>query len=208
LNPLSLIKQSAGTLLIELATRPMQPQRRQLLTHAHGNVLDVGIGSGSSLSLYPDTVTHVAGLEPEPTNWLLNRRAKKVADNFSYETTTASAHEIPFEDQAFDTVTFQLTLCTIPDPARALAEARRVLKPDGTLLFLEHLRHTDPKVAATQDKVAPLWQKIAGGCRLNQATTEIIEAAGFKYNWREAVIDKQPPRILSHITWGAATKSG
>ncbi|RMF18491.1 MAG: class I SAM-dependent methyltransferase [Candidatus Dadabacteria bacterium] len=204
-SPLAALRHNASAWLIDLITTPAAKIRGQVLQHARGRVADIGIGGGGSLRHYPADVTEVHGIEPDPAEWLLRRRAGKLHEGIQFELVSASAEALPYEDHSLDTVTFQLVLCTIPDPVAALSEARRVLKPDGRLLFMEHLRHPDERVARFQDRLQPLWGRIAGGCRINQDTVTLLEQAGFDFAWKEHVVDRQRPRFLSHLAWGMAT---
>jgi ubiquinone/menaquinone biosynthesis C-methylase UbiE len=147
-------------------------RRRALLERAKGRVLEVGAGTGLNLEHYPPGLDELVLTEPEEPmarrlEQKLNRPAKVVR---------ASAEELPFEDGSFDTVVCTLALCTIPDPRRALAEFRRVLRSGGRLLFIEHVRADDPKLARWQERLHGPWHWIAYGCNCNRATLELIES--------------------------------
>ncbi len=179
--------------------------RKELLAEAHGRVLEIGIGSGPSLPFYSTRVTELVGLEPNETaRRKLERRLQSDPTPFPVRAVDGSALELPFESRSFDAVTFQLVLCTVPGPEKALAEARRVLKPDGRLLFVEHVRHTQPRSAALQDRISPAWSVFAGGCRLNQDTEAIIRQTGFAVDWIKHVENRTRPHFLSHMVWGVA----
>lgn len=192
----------------DIATRTANPTRAELLAQAHGRVLEIGIGTAAGAKFYPDAVTELVGLEPNASACrTAQRRLRKHRPPYATSVYEGTAEVLPFDDGSFDTVVCQLVLCTIPDPAAALGEAKRVLRPGGTLLYLEHVRHETPKVARFQDRVAPLWSKAFGGCRVNQNTGALIEAAGFRPAWHEEESDRMRPRFLSHMIWGAATAS-
>jgi ubiquinone/menaquinone biosynthesis C-methylase UbiE len=146
----------------------------RLLANARGRVLEIGVGTGLSFPHYPPDV-ELVGVEPsEP----MLRRARARAEEFGRQVTLveATAEAIPFDDESFDTVVSLAVLCTVDDPRRAVAEVRRVLRPGGQLLFLEHVRSHDPKRAGWQDRLERPWGWIAGGCHPNRPTLTTIEA--------------------------------
>jgi len=153
--------------------------RHRLLSEAEGRVLEIGIGSGLNLSHYRASTTAVIGLDPSPkllsmAQTAINRVSLRVA------LLRGSAEEIPMPDKNVDTVVTTWTLCSIPNVAQALSEMRRVLKPGGRLLFVEHGRSPDVNVRRWQDRLTPLWNRIAGGCHLNRPIDELIEGVGFR----------------------------
>jgi SAM-dependent methyltransferase len=154
----------------------LREKRRQLVSPAEGRVLEVGGGTGFNLPYYPATVTSIT--VTDPVDGMLRRtraRAAKVGKEIT--ATKASAEELPFEDGSFDTVLASLVLCSVRDQDRALAEMRRVLKPGGRYLFLEHVRSDDPKVARKQDRMTGLWRRLCFGCHPNRETLPHIESA-------------------------------
>jgi len=167
--------------LIHLSMRQRQlaAYRERVLADAEGRVLEVGIGSGLNLPFYRHTVERVFGIDPSGS--LLGRafRAGK-ASAVPVELIEGSAEAVPLEDRTVDTVVTTWTLCSIPDAGRALAEMRRVLRPGGRLLFVEHGRAPDAGVQSWQDRLTPLWMRCAGGCHLNRAIGELVEAGGFR----------------------------
>ena len=155
------------------------PFRRRVAGAAEGVVLELGAGSGLNLPLYGGAVRRVIALEPSGP--LRDRaRARAGSVGMPVEVLAASAEALPLGDGSVDTVVTTWTLCTIPDAPRALAEARRVLRPGGALLFVEHGRAPEPGVARWQDRLDPLWTHIAGGCHLNRPIDALIAAAGFR----------------------------
>jgi ubiquinone/menaquinone biosynthesis C-methylase UbiE len=145
--------------------------RAKLLLGARGRTLELGAGTGLNLRHYPrDRVALTLTLtEPEaPMTERLERRVAASRPNANV--VQAPADRLPFEDSSFDTVISTLVLCTVRDQARALAEVRRVLAPDGALLFLEHVRSDDPRVARWQDRIHPFWLRIGHGCHCNRDT--------------------------------------
>jgi ubiquinone/menaquinone biosynthesis C-methylase UbiE len=160
--------------------KALQPFRARVIGGAGGKVLEIGVGSGLNLPLYGRSVSSIVGLEPAPE--LLRMAAAMAARaKAPVELIQASAEAIPMESGSVDTVVTTWTLCTIPDAARALREARRVLKPDGVLLFVEHGRAPEPRIARWQDRLDPLWGRIAGGCHLNRPIDALISAADFRF---------------------------
>jgi ubiquinone/menaquinone biosynthesis C-methylase UbiE len=154
--------------------------RETWVPQARGEVLEIGIGSGLNLPFYSSEVQHVVGVEPSLA--LQEMAAKRAATghtrvNFLLQ----SADEpLPLPDESIDTIVMTWTLCSIPNAPKALAEMKRVLKPDGRLLFIEHGRAPKPNVVAWQDRLTPIWKRIGGGCRLNRKIDELITAAGFQ----------------------------
>ena len=168
--------------LVHLAcsAEPNMRLRQKVVPQASGRVLEVGVGSGLNLSFYdPTRVTKVWALEPSPE---LRRMAKAAAAAASVDVEVIGlpAEEIPLEDASVDTVLITYTLCTIPDPARALRQMARVLAPGGRLIFCEHGAADDPQVRWWQDRLTPVWRRLGGGCHLNRQIPVLIEAAGFR----------------------------
>jgi ubiquinone/menaquinone biosynthesis C-methylase UbiE len=167
--------------LLHLTMRQKQlvPFRRRVIGAAEGSVLEIGIGSGLNLPLYGSTVRAVIALEPSAE--LLRMACRRAASAIvPVEFLEGSAETLPLDDGSVDTVVTTWTLCTIPDAPRALAEMRRVLKPDGALLFVEHGRAPEPGVAPRQDRLDPLRSRFAGGCHLNRKMDELISGGGFR----------------------------
>lgn len=148
--------------------------RRWLVGGASGRVLDVGCGTGRNLALLPRGVVAV-GLDP---SWDAVQRARGRAPQVPLVLGRAEA--LPFRDAAFDTVLSGLVFCTVPDAQRGLDEVRRVLAPHGQLRMLEHVRSTRPWKARFQDRVQPIWTRLAGGCHPNRDTECAVESSGFR----------------------------
>jgi ubiquinone/menaquinone biosynthesis C-methylase UbiE len=168
--------------LLHLAMRQknLRPYRQRVIGQASGCVLEIGVGPGLNLPLYGPGVHSVAALDPSPP--LLRRAREQAALACApVELIEGSAEVLPFDSARFDTVVMTWTLCTIPDGSRALAEMRRVLRPAGALLFVEHGRAPEPSVARWQDRLDPLWSPLAGGCHLNRRIDSLIAAAGFRF---------------------------
>lgn len=167
--------------LIHLSMRQQNllAYRQRVVRAAEGRVLEIGIGSGLNLALYGNKVDQVIGLDPSPKLLGMAREAAGRALP-TVELLEGSAEMVPLEDRSFDTVVTTWTLCTIPDPGRALSEVHRVLKPSGRLLFVEHGQAPEANVRRWQDGLTPIWKCIGGGCHLNRAIGEIIMRAGFR----------------------------
>lgn len=153
--------------------------RERVVPAADGRVLEIGVGSGLNLAFYAETAKRVVGLDPSPKLLSLARGAIDGAA-LPIELLEASAESIPLEDKSIDTVVTIWTLCTIPDVTRALAEMRRVLRPDGHLLFVEHGRSPDANISRWQDHLTPVWKRVGGGCHLNREIDQLIEDSGFR----------------------------
>lgn len=154
--------------------------RNRIVSAAEGRVLEIGIGSGLNLPFYSSNARQI-GLDPSPKLLAMARRASR-SDSRSVELIEGSAESIPLEDASADTVVTTWTLCGIPDAPRALRDMRRVLRPPGRVLFVEHGRAPDPKVVWWQDRLTPVWKRVGGGCHLNRAIGALIEDAGFQFD--------------------------
>jgi SAM-dependent methyltransferase len=141
-------------------------------------VLEIGAGTGRTLPLYR-TATRVVALEPGPGTRARAHQAARTAQ-VAVEVVDGTAEALPFPEAAFDTVVASLVLCTVPDLAQTLAEARRVLRPGGTLRFYQHVRADDPRLARWQDRLERPWGWLAGGCHPNRDVVAAITAAGFR----------------------------
>jgi ubiquinone/menaquinone biosynthesis C-methylase UbiE len=153
--------------------------RPHIIGEADGRVLEIGAGTGNNFPYY-EKAREVMATEPDP---FMLARAQKHLDEMgptNVELRQAAAEDLPFDDGSFDHVVSALVLCTVRDPVRALSEARRVLKPGGTLRFIEHVRYDEGLRGRVQDVAAPVWRYFGGGCHLNRRTDETIAEAGFE----------------------------
>ena len=164
--------------LVNLAMRNRQlaPYRKRIVRLAEGRVLEIGVGSGLNLHLYTDRATEILGLDPHPK---LLAMASEEPRSIPSKLIEGSAESIPLDDASVDTVVSTWSLCTIRDVAAALAEIRRVVKPDGQLLFVEHGLAPENSVQRWQHRLTPLWKRLAGGCHLNRPISSLIQDAGF-----------------------------
>jgi ubiquinone/menaquinone biosynthesis C-methylase UbiE len=161
--------------------RGLAELRRQVLAPATGHVLEIGAGTGLNFGHYPTAVTDVLATEPDP-NMLQRARKAIAAASVPLKLERAAAQELPAEDGTIDTVVATLVFCTIPNPPAALSEIKRVLKPDGRLLFLEHVRADTPGLARWQDRLQPIWSVFGAGCHPNRDTPATFERAGFTFD--------------------------
>ncbi|HEY7002909.1 MAG TPA: class I SAM-dependent methyltransferase [Gaiellaceae bacterium] len=161
-------------------------RRHELVSVLEGDVLEIGAGTGLNLPHY-EKASRVVAVEPDPS--MARRLHNRVAEaSVPVEVVSGSAESLPFPDGSFDTVVVTFVLCSVPDPAAALAELRRVLAPGGRLVLLEHVRG-EGRIADWQDRVTPLHRRFLGNCHLNRETKTAVEAAGFD------ATDVRPTRI-------------
>lgn len=153
--------------------------RATTLSGLRGRVVEIGAGSGLNFGHYPDTVTEVIAVEPEPHLRSVAEQASREAD-VSVTVVDGSAERIPLEDASVDAGVAFLVLCSVRDPAAALAELHRVIRPGGELRFYEHVAAGDPGWRRRQRRVDPIWTRIAGGCHITRDTEDAITAAGFE----------------------------
>lgn len=183
--------------------RPVSRQRAKVVPLARGRVLEIGIGTGLNLPHYDKSqVSEIIGLDPGTELHGLARKRSREA-GVEVELVGLSAERIPFDDASFDTVVVTYTLCTIPDPVAALQEMRRVLRPDGRLLYCEHGLAPDESVRAWQRRMTPAWAKIAGGCHLDRDIPALLRAAGFRLPDLQSLY-LPGPRPLVFNYWGTA----
>jgi SAM-dependent methyltransferase len=166
--------------LCDLAMRNKRlvPYRERVIGAAEGCVLEIGTGSGRNLPFYRSSAQQILALEPSPKLVAMARSVPHPGTPVSF--LEASAETIPLDDRTVDTVVTTWTLCSIPRAATALLEMRRVLRPGGRLLFVEHGLAPDEGVRWWQDRLTPAWRSISGGCHLNRPIQAMIEAAGFR----------------------------
>jgi ubiquinone/menaquinone biosynthesis C-methylase UbiE len=190
--------------VIDLAMRQrnLAAYRNRVVPAAEGRVLEIGIGSGLNLPFYTRKAERVIGLDPSPKLLSMARQAARRSMG-AVEFLEGSAEAIPLADRSVDTVVTTWTLCSIPNASGALGEMRRVLKPGGRLLFVEHGRSPDPSVRRWQDVLTPVWKRIGGGCHLNRTIGALIEAAGFQFE-RIDTGYMRGPRPLTFMYEGSA----
>lgn len=184
----------------------LREMRQLLLAEASGRTIDLGAGTGANLALYPPTVTELVLAEPDP-HMLKQLRAKLPESAMGATAVEAPAERLPFPDASFDTAVFTLVLCTVPDPVAALAEAARVLRPEGRLLFLEHVRAEDAGLARWQDRLEKPWRFLADGCHCNRDTPATIASSAFTVEQLEHDHLPKAPPIVRPLVRGCAVLS-
>ena len=186
----------------------LREMRRELLAQARGRVLELGAGTGLNLEHYPEGIEGLTLVEPDPhmTKQLREKLARS-GKSAEISVVEAPGEDLPFADDSFDTVAVTLVLCTVPDPGATLAEIKRVLQPDGQLLFLEHVRSRSPELAKWQDRLERPWRFLGDGCHCNRDTVSAIGAAGFAVGDVErGALPKAPP-IVRPLATGTARQA-
>jgi SAM-dependent methyltransferase len=182
----------------------LRAARSGLLAAASGRTIDLGAGTGLNLEHYPDSVTELVLAEPDP-HMIRRLRARVAESGRSANIVQAGAERLPFDEDSFDTAVFTLVLCTVPDPAAALAETARVLRPGGRMLFLEHVRSPETGLARWQDRLHGPWKLFGDGCNCNRDTLAAIEASPLEVEAVErGEIPKAVPLVKPRILGSAA----
>ena len=183
----------------------LRERRARLLESARGKVLEIGAGTGANLPLYGPHVEALTVTEPEAP--MARRLAKHLREQSkTADLVEASAEHLPLPDGQFDTVVSTLVLCTVPDPLRALREVWRVLKPGGQLLFIEHVRSDDAKLAKWQDRLNGFNRIVAHGCNCNRSTVDAIKQTGFTIRSLETGSLAKVPPFVRPLVVGTAIK--
>ena len=190
-----------------MSAKPITYQRRKVVPRAEGRVLEIGFGAGHNLPFYDATkVTHLWALEPSYE--MRARAAERVAASpLAIEFLDLPSETIPLDGSAVDTVLVTYTLCTIPDVMKALGEMRRVLKPDGRMIFCEHGEAPDAGVKRWQERLTPVWKAIGGGCHLGRPIPRLIRDAGFRVDGLETMYLPGTPRFAGFNYWGMAARA-
>lgn len=180
-------------------------QREKVIPLAEGNVLEIGVGTGLNLPFYDgEKVTKLTAIEPFEDTWKKCQIDLKTLP-FEFEFILASAEELPFNDNSFDTIVMTYALCTIPDAQKALLEMKRVLKPNGSLLFSEHGIAPEKHVRFIQNALNPIWKQFSGGCNLNRNIPQLIKESGLVLSSLDEMhIPGWKPGSYNY--WGRATK--
>ena len=181
---------------------PITKQRAKIVPLAEGIVLEIGIGSGQNLPHYnPKHVSKIIGVDPDDAIWKRSEVRRKTCP-IDVERIGLSGEEIPMEENTADTVVVTYSLCTIPDPVKALLEMKRILKPGGRILFSEHGKAPDAAVAKWQSRIDPMWKKIAGGCHSGRDIPDLFKQADLQFETLEQMYIPGP-KVLSYNFWGA-----
>ncbi len=182
--------------------RQLAKYRRAVAAAARGRVLEIGVGSGLNFSHYRDGVDIVFGVDPSARLLAMARR-RAASAGVRALFVQGSATALPFADRSIDTAIMTWTLCSIPEPMVALGEIRRVLRPGGAFVFVEHGLSPDAGVARWQERLTPVWRHLAGGCHLNRKTDDLVRAAGFAFTSLETEY-AEGPRLMTYMYRGSA----
>tara|TARA_R110002072_G_scaffold81181_17_gene186147 strand:+ start:4644 stop:5246 length:603 start_codon:yes stop_codon:yes gene_type:complete len=184
----------------------IEERRRLVVPLARGKVFELGCGGGLNQQFYDrQAVTAFAGIDPHDS-LLESARESARALGRAVDIKQGVGEDIPFSSSSFDTVVCTYTLCSVQDHARVVSELHRVLKPDGQLLFLEHGRAPDRRVAGWQERIEPLWKPLAGGCHLTRAVGGALRAGGFEVEPLGQGYLEKAPRVMGWMEWGIARK--
>ncbi|MFN4038566.1 MAG: class I SAM-dependent methyltransferase [Erythrobacter sp.] len=186
--------------------RQVMKRRAAVVPRAHGDVFELGCGGGINHALYnAHAITSYAGIDPH-AGLLHEARAAAKAKGWQADIRQASGEAIPFDDASFDSAVCTFTLCSVNDPDRVLSELRRILRPGGVVLFCEHGRAPDAGIRSWQERIEPVWKRLAGGCHLTRPIGAAFDNAGFAVETLGKGYTPKAPRFAGWMEWGVARK--
>jgi ubiquinone/menaquinone biosynthesis C-methylase UbiE len=188
---------------VACGVKTVEALRARVCAGLHGEVVELGFGSGLNVPFYPAAVTSVAAVEPSDVGWRLARK-RLAASDVPVRRAALDGQDLPFDDGSFDAAVSTWTLCTIPDAGRALTEVRRVLRPGAPLRFVEHGLAPDESVQRWQRRLEPLQKRIAGGCHLTRPISDLLTGAGFDLVDVDVFYEKGAPKAVGACTLGTA----
>lgn len=188
---------------VACGTKSAAELRRRVCEGLHGQVVEIGFGSGHNVPFYPAAVTRVIAIEPADLAWRL-AAGRRDDSAVPIERSGLDGQSLPLDDDSCDTALSTWTLCTIPDPIAALTELRRVLRPGGSLHFLEHGLAPDEKVRRWQRRLEPVQKRVVGGCHLTRRITDLLDEAGYAITDIDVFYEDGPPKFIAADSLGVA----
>ena len=194
---------SRGIINVACGTKTLEPLRRRVCGGLAGDVVEIGFGAGLNVPFYPAAITRVAAVEPSDVGWKLGGK-RLMAASVPVQRSGLDGQSLPFADNSYDAALSTWMLCTIPDVAVALREVRRVLRPGGTLHFLEHGLAPDERVCRWQRRLDPLEQRLFGGCHFTRPIIDLLTTAGFTIKELDVFYEKGAPKFAGADSLGTA----